>query len=103
MVMLFAFCSCSSETLTDKARCWVIQEVNIQMMSGFKDARPYSVNIARLTPTDEYTWKTSGRASFTDEYGDIYSGTFEGTVEYNIKSDSFSVDIDLEDTFRKER
>ena len=107
LMMLFALCACASsgsgESLESRARQEVDLYVRTSMRLGFANAVPYQVVVARLTLDGENEWKTSGSASFKDEYGDVYGGTFEGTVRYNPSSDSFRCNIDLENSFKKQK
>ena len=114
LMMMCTFCACGSSSegrsssgaesdvsLESRARQEVENDVRVSMRLGFEDAVPYQVEVARLTSVGGYEWETSGSASFKDEYGDVYGGTFEGTVTYSTSSDSFSCDIDLENSFKK--
>ena len=110
LMMMCALCACGSssgdgggDSLESRARQAVENDVRVSMRFGFEDAVPFRVEVARLTSVGEYEWKTSGSASFKDEYGDVYGGTFEGTVTYNSSLDSFACDIDLENSFTKQR
>lgn len=109
LITLFTLCACSgsgtknsSEDLESRARSTVETHVRMQVVFGFEDAQPYQVDVARLTSTGENEWETSGRASFKDKYGDVYGGKFDGTVTYNPITDDFDVDLELEDSFRRQ-
>ena len=92
-----------TRSLEDEARHQTEIQVMGNLIARFRAHTSYvNVDITTFREIGDNQWEAFGKASFSDEYGDRYSGKWSAKVSYNPERDSFGVSIESDKTFYKD-
>ena len=98
MVLCFSLCACGgnkdTESIEDRVKQSVKNRLNFMVSLDDKWKAVNNVTCI-INKKSENTFEVTGKISIRDKYGDLYTGKYDASVEYDASTDTFKTNCNI--------